>query len=130
MASYKKPRKINIVSLALLLAFLSGAYLVIQYGPAYWRQYKVKEILDEVANKCRGNRVFDDDKINNLEEKAEKKIHAMGVEDGGLRVRIDISSREAHVSATYREVVHHWLVKKVSTMNFTPEIVRAHLGSF
>ncbi len=129
MASYKKPSKINIVSLALLLAFLSGVYFVIQYGPPYWREYKVKEILDEVANKCRGNRVPDGDQIVRLEEKAEKKIHAMGVEDGGLRVRIDLSSREVHVSATYREVVHHWLVKKVSTMNFTPEIVRAHLGS-
>lgn len=131
MGNYKQPSKLNVVSIFLLLLLATVVYVAIQYGPPYWRTYKVKEILDQVATKCRGNRVPTDDKLDKLEQDAEARIlDEAGVADNNVRVQINIGGQEVTVSATYTEQVKHWLVKKVSTLHFKPEIKRTRIKGF
>ena len=48
--SYKRPSKINVVSVLVILVLLAGLYSLIQFGPPYWRKWKVKEILSSSAS--------------------------------------------------------------------------------
>jgi hypothetical protein len=131
MANYKQPSKINAVSVFLLLMLAAAVYAIIQYGPPYWRTYKVKEILDQAATKCRGNRKPNDEKLDQLEQDSEKRIiDEAGIEDTNVRVRISVGPKEVTVSATYVEQVRHWFVSKVSTLNFKPEIKRERIQGF
>ncbi len=131
MARYKQPSKINAVSVFLLLLAAAIAYLLIQYGPPYWRTYKVKEILDQMATRCRGNRVPKDDALDKMEQEAEQRIlDEAGIKDNNVRVVINIGAQEVTVTANYTEEVKHWLVKKVSTLHFKPEIKRTRVKGF
>lgn len=131
MARYKQPSKLNAVSVILLLALLSALYVGIKFGPPYYRKYQVKEILDDVASKCRAkNRQVSSEVLEQLERGAEKKILAAGVEDGGVRVRVTVTEADVTVQATYREVVRHWLISRTTTMNFAPQIERERIMGF
>jgi len=128
MAGYKQPSKLNAVSGFLLLVLVAGSYSAIKFAPPYWRSYKVKEVLDQIANRCRGRFVPKDEQLDALEQGAEKKIRGFGIEDGALRVRIDIAAREVTVSAVYKEVVRHWFIARTTTVAFAPRIVRKRRG--
>lgn len=131
MARYKQPSKINGVSIVLLLALLAAVYAGIKFGPPYFRKYQVKEILDEVASKCRAkNRQVSAEQLDQFERDAEKKILATGVEDGAVRVRVTVTDRDVSVQATYREVIRHWLVSRTTTLNFAPLIERERIEGF
>ncbi|MBW2731259.1 MAG: hypothetical protein JRH20_02640, partial [Deltaproteobacteria bacterium] len=124
MARYRKPGKLNIVSVALFVGLVALIYGGIYFGPAYWRKYQISEVLDEAANQCRGRFVPDGSRLEKIEQKARKQILALGVEDDATRVQVDIRPKEVRVSADYQEVIHHPLIKRTTILRFQPELVR------
>lgn len=128
MAHYSKPSKVNLVSVLFFAGLVSLVYGGIFFGPAYWRKFQVSEVLDEVANKCRGNRVPNEDRIEEIKQKARQQILALGVEDQGARVYVQMRPKEVTVSADYKEVIRHPLINRTTTLHFRPELTRVRGG--
>jgi len=122
VSSYKQPRKLNFVSMLFLLAGLAGVYSLIQFGPPYWRKWKVKEVLSEAANKVYPKRMNTDGEfVRQTEKVTVREIRAAGVEDPGLRVEIRLEPRVRITAlAEYDEVIRHPLVGKSTTLHFRP----------
>ena len=119
--SYKRPSKINFVSVIVTLILLSGLYSLIQFGPPYWRKWKVKEILSSSASQAfKRRRQPDEEVLNKIREDTVREIHAAGVDDPSVRVTVDINEQQATVTAEYRERINHPLVKKTTTLTFRP----------
>ena len=121
--SYGQPSRINFVSMTFFVALAAAIYGGIQYGPAYWRKYKVQEVLDEFANKCRGRRTPDGAVVRSYEEAAARSIEALGI-PAPVRVRVTIEDTQVVVAADYTEVIVHPLIKRSSRIEFHPTIER------
>lgn len=119
--SYKRPSKINVVSILITLILLSGLYALIQFGPPYWRKWKVKEVLSSSASQAfKLRRQPSEEVLSKIKEDTAQKIRAAGVDDPSVRVIIDVNEQQATVRAEYREQINHPLVKKTTTLTFRP----------
>lgn len=131
MAHYRKPGKLNLVSVLIFLVLASLVYGAIFFGPAYWRKFQVSEVLDEAASKCRRkNRVPNAEQMEQIRAEARQQILAKGVDDERVTVEIVIRSDHVTVSADYEEVIHHPLIKRTTTLRFRPEITRSRMSGF
>jgi hypothetical protein len=119
--SYKRPSKINAVSVLVAVVLLAGLYSLIQFGPPYWRKWKVKEILSSSASQAFKRRRHPDEEIlQKIKDDTVREIHAAGVDDPSVRVTIDINEQQATVAAEYHERINHPLVKKTTMLTFRP----------
>jgi len=125
MSSYKKPGKINVVSVLIFLALAAAAYAGVRFGPPYYRKWKVKSVLDETTVEYIARRARGASFAKQLEEKAERKISALGVADPGLRVQIYDRDREVTTTCSYRVVINHPFVNKATTLNFNLQVTRS-----
>jgi hypothetical protein len=122
MARYKRPKKLNLVSLLLALLGLALLYAGVMAGPCYWRRWQVKRVLDDTAMKIyRFRRDPHGATFENARSRAAEQIRGLGVRDPSLRIFIEQSPSEIRVGAEYRELIQHPLVDKVTTLNFKPE---------
>ena len=120
--SYTKPRKFNFVTLILLLAALSLAYTFFQFGPPYYRKWKVKGVLSESANMVYPKRfVAAGEWLDTIHQSTVDRLrNDVGIEDKGLTVRIHRDSATITVGADYKERINHPLIKKTTVMIFRP----------
>jgi hypothetical protein len=92
---YKKPRKVNIVVIAILggLAFL--VYLAWIYLPLYFRKAETVRILDETSSEFMGmsSRMLADDKlVDKMLRDMRGEIQALGISDPQAEYWIEIDS--------------------------------------
>ena len=124
MANYKQPRKFNPVSAVILAVLLALVYGAVQFGPSYWRKWKVKEIVDGIANKCVSIALWTPERMAALRTKSLAKIKAAGIKDPALRLSIESPGRnKCTVSAEYVETIIHPLVGQTTKLTFRPFIV-------
>lgn len=123
MATYGQPRRINTVTISMLLMGLVAGYCVWRFFPAYFDGWSVDHILKEAASKTyRLNRLQEPGRtaqLTDLVEKTKAEIRKQAnVTDPDLEVSLDIVGDKAAVSADYRVVVTHAIGTYTTTLHF------------
>src|SRR6266568_4998695 len=109
---YKAPRRLNIVSLFLVLAGAAGIYLGVKFLPVWWQGRSVDEVLDTFAiqavsfgrypEEARGR---EGDKIV---AKAVARLHELGVEDQADQpIEVWFTPDFTELHARYEVIVEH-----------------------
>lgn len=91
--TYKQPRKLNIVVIAILAALVAGAYAAWIYVPVALRKSEVMRVLDETSSEFTGQaaRMLADNKVvDKLRRDMASDIQAVGVNDPQAEYWIEI----------------------------------------
>jgi hypothetical protein len=117
------PKRINTVSIMLVLLALAAGYLLWRFFPVYFDGWTVEHILKDAANQTyRVARIAEPERTKQLKlivDKARAEIVRLGhVEDPDLTVDLDLDGNEVAVSAEYRVVVTHPGIDKTTTLHF------------
>jgi hypothetical protein len=121
--NYKKPRRINVVSILMLLLLAGGVYAGVKFVPVYFQAFKVDSVLNDMKSQGLDLlRVTDPSVRQDSEDKiigaAVEKIRDLGIidhEDQPLEVWF--SDNYTYFNAKYRVVVSHPFDKH-TTMTF------------
>jgi hypothetical protein len=123
-AAIRKPRKINPVSVTFFVVLFGLIYGAIQFGPPYYRKWKVKEVLSVTANAVYPKRMATGSAlqtfINELQKKAMQDLRGVGITDPSLRITIIKQQDDVVATADYKEIIKHWGVDKTTTLAFRP----------
>jgi len=123
MASYGQPRRLNSVTVVMLLLALAAGYWVWRFFPAYFDGFTVDHLLKEAASKTyRTSRLQEPARTKQLTElvdktKADIRKQA-NVTDPDLSVSLDIEGEKAVVSADYNVTITHILTDRTTTLHF------------
>lgn len=125
--SYKQPRKLNMVSLVVLLGILAGVYAAVQFGPVYARKWKAKEILSESVHQYYTRRRVsggeEQSYLQGLREKTVAALRAAGIVDPNLMLSFTKSPRlDVTGILEYEEVISHPGVNKITRLRFRPYV--------
>ena len=123
MATYGQPRRLNSVTIVMLLLALAAGYWVWRFFPAYFDGWSVDHLLKEAASETyRINRLNEPERTKRLTELVDKTradIAKQGnVTDPDLKVDLDIEGNNVAVSADYSVVVTHPMINKTTTLHF------------
>lgn len=116
--NYRKPRRLNWVSILLGLVVAAAIYGGVQFGPPYYRAWKVDTRLSDVAMRASDLQTARDPVKEEelLLREAREAIQELGVTDEYLLVEFD--PEYAHLRAAYAEEVTHPLVGKKTVLRF------------
>ncbi len=101
---YKKPRRINFVSVTLVLALALGVYAAYQFLPLWFMKNEVHRVLQETSSTFAGRRnlyVEDAQARDTLRRRMETDIRNLGVDDPDLETWIEVDRGEARFGAVY-----------------------------
>lgn len=123
MATYGQPRRINTVTIFMLLCALAAGYWVWRFFPAYFDGWSVDHLLKEAASKTyRINRLQDPERTKQLTalvEATKADIRKQGnVTDPDLEVGLDIDGDKAAVWADYHVIVTHAVGQYTTSLHF------------
>jgi hypothetical protein len=117
------PRRINVVSITLLLFLLGAGYCFWRFFPVYFDAWSVDHILKESALATyQMQRLGDHERIEQLKRIADearaKIIRHVGIEDPELTVNLNVDGDRATLTADYKVVVTHpWFDNRTTTMH-------------
>jgi hypothetical protein len=120
--SYKKPSKLNAVSLIVILGLAALAYCGFKFSPAYYRKWKARGIISETAHKIYPKRAVAEETefFDEVKKQAVAELRNLGIEDPALRIDFQRSPQEVTATASYTEVVKHPFDKS-TTLDFRVE---------
>jgi hypothetical protein len=126
MASYGGPRRINAVSIVLVLLAAAGGYWMWRYFPVYFDAWSVDHILKEAASETyRANRLNEGSRMEQLKlivDGAKAKIiKQVGIHDPELTVDLNVDGDKATMTADYTVRVTHPVIDKTSKIHFHRE---------
>lgn len=118
---YNKPRRLNVVSLLLLLIVLAAGYAGWKFVPVYWQARKVDQVLDEEKMAAASiDRLRDDARATTADSvvaKAVTRIYEMGIEDQAEQpLQVWFDADYGALNARYQVVVRHPVVDKTTIM--------------
>ena len=105
---YKRPRKINVVSVSLVLLLAIAGYLTVTYLPLYLQQHEVHRVLEEHGSILASRKAYylqHPEHREDLRKKMEGEIRRLGVGDPQLETWIEIDPSEARLGAFYTDTV-------------------------
>jgi hypothetical protein len=120
------PRKINLVSTLFFVGFVLGAYSLVRFGPPYWTQWRIKEVLREACAKLyqarKGNPTFRANARDRVERDIRKAMTEMDIDDPEATVEIEDDDPDWIVArATYTITINH-PIGSPTQLHFTPEV--------
>ena len=120
---WKRPRKLNGVTITLIVLAIAGGYWLWRFFPVYFDGWTVDHILKETAAAVyRANRLREPERTDTLKELVDKAksdiIRKANVTDPDLRVDLEIEAEKATVSAEYKAIVTHPSTSKTTTLHF------------
>lgn len=101
---YKKPRKVNAVSIALALAAALLIYLGYQYLPLFLQKQEAFRVLEETGSAFSGRRAYyvkDARALEGLRLSMENDLRRVGIKDPDLEAWIEPDDREMTFGAIY-----------------------------
>ena len=101
---YNRPRRINVVSIALVVLLALAAYAAYQFLPLYFQKQEVYRILEETGSTFAGRRAFyleDGRARERLRRQMESEMRSKGVEDPELETWIEVDGPEVRFGAVY-----------------------------
>jgi hypothetical protein len=122
MAQYAQPRRLNSVTVVLLLLAAAGGYWMWRFFPVYFDAWTVDHVLKELATAMyRANRLNEPERSKTMRELLDKGrsdiIAKANVTDPELRLDLEVQESTAEVTAQYTVVVTHPLVNRTTTMH-------------
>ena len=107
--AYKSPSRLNWLTVVIILLVAAGIYAAVKFGPPYWTQYKVDEILTDTAFQAIDLASSSVDRRADREQalcdKARARIVDLGIEADRLEVYFEDDVSAVH--ADYSVVVDH-----------------------
>ena len=107
---YKKPRKINPVSVTIVLVISLIVYLVYQYLPLYLIKQESYRVLEEHGSLYAGRHSYyraDPTRMEALQSKMNRQLRAVGVKDPEMESWIEIDGKEVEFGCVF-SVYLHW----------------------
>lgn len=101
---YRKPRRINVVSVTLALLLAVGAYALYQWLPLYMRRHEAYRVLQETGSKLAGRASFYEEDTNAREElrkTMQRQLVGVGIDDPLLETWIEIEGKEVRLGVVY-----------------------------
>lgn len=101
---YKKPRRINAVSVTLVLLLLAGGYALYQWFPRYMLRHEAYRVLQETGSKLAGRAAYYEEDTNAREQlrlEMQRQLVNVGVEDPKLETWIEIEGKEVRLGVVY-----------------------------
>ncbi|MEM6296124.1 MAG: hypothetical protein AAGA54_32935 [Myxococcota bacterium] len=101
---YKKPRRINIVSVVLVSIIALLVYLGWQFFPLFMQKQEAYRVLEETGSAFSGRRGFyveSRDETEALRRRMENDLRRAGVQDPDLETWIEFEEGEASFGAVY-----------------------------
>ncbi len=123
MATYGQPRRLNSVTIVMLLGGLAAGYWLWRYFPVYFDGWTVDHILKETASSTyKLARMGEPQRTTSLKALLDKArndiITQANVHDPELDVHLDLDGDIATVSADYTVTITHPLFDKQSKLHF------------
>jgi hypothetical protein len=123
MVTYGQPRRFNLLTGAMLLVVLAGAYWFWRFFPAYFDGWNVDHVLREaVTSTYRVVRIREPERGKRLKEivdKARADVMKMGnVTDPNLLVNLNLDGDKATMTADYHVVITHPYTPRTTTLHF------------
>jgi hypothetical protein len=123
MATYGQPRRLNTVTIVMILLGLAAGYWVWRFFPAYFDGWSVDHLLKEAASKTyRLNMLGEPERSKQLKILVDKVhddiVKQASVTDPDLVVNLDLEGNNVAVSADYNVVITHPLVTRTTTLHF------------
>ncbi|HZS41357.1 MAG TPA: hypothetical protein VFF06_31225 [Polyangia bacterium] len=123
MTDYQQPRRLNAVSITLILLALGACYWFWRFFPAYFDGWTVDHVLKESAAAVyRTNRLSEPERSQELRALVDKTradiIKKANVNDPELTVNLDIDGNLATFTADYRVVVTHPVTSRTTLLHF------------
>jgi hypothetical protein len=124
MAEYTQPRRLNAVTMVLLLIAAATAYWFWRFFPAYFDGWSVDHILRESASATyrvmRLNEPARTKTLKAIVDKAREDIATKAnVSDPDLVVDLNIDGNMATMTANYHVVITHPWINRTTTLHFT-----------
>lgn len=103
-----KPRRINIVSVAIVVFFVTGGYLAWKLIPPYLQANNVDTELAAAKNELGkiDTRTGDDSRVTAILEATRTKLREMGVDDPELELGLTRGAKKHTIYAKYKVKVH------------------------
>jgi hypothetical protein len=102
--AYTRPRRVNVMTVLLVVVVVLGVYLGVKFVPAYWNRYKVDEVLTDIAFQAIDLRLATPDARYDREQalvaKARERIAALGIDAEDLDVYFDPEMSTVHADYT------------------------------
>jgi hypothetical protein len=101
---YKKPRRINIVSVTLVLLLLVGGYAAYQYLPLYFMRHEAHRILQETASTVAGRAGYyeqDTAAREDLRRTMQRNLKSIGIVDPAMETWIEFEGKEVRFGVVY-----------------------------
>jgi hypothetical protein len=120
---YKKPRRINPVSVTLVALLLLFGYLAYQFVPLFLIKQESYRVLEEHGSKYAGKRSFyraDPKRMEDLQRKMNAELRRVGVSDPEMESWIEIDGREVRFGCIF-SVYLHWPFGVIEDQEFVFE---------
>ncbi len=121
---YKKPRRINVVSVALAAFLAVFGYLAYQYLPLFLQKQEAFRVLEETGSAFSGRRAYYievRDATEALRRQMEGDLRRVGVDDPELESWIELDDAEARFGAVY-SIWLDWPFDVIEKQEFVYEI--------
>ncbi len=108
IVKYKKPRRINVVSVSLALGLALFVYLGYQYVPLFILKQEAYRVLEEHGSAFMARRalyVKDPVKRDQLRLKMSRQLSVIGVDDPDAETWIEVDGKEVRLGVVYTKVV-------------------------
>lgn len=101
---YKKPRRINAVTITLAILLAVGAYAAYQYLPLYFMRHEAHRVLQETGSKVAGRAGFyeqDSTARDGLRKTMHNNLKSLGITDPNMETWIEFEGKEVRLGVVY-----------------------------
>lgn len=105
---YKKPRRINVVSVTLVLLLLLAGYALWQWAPLYFKRQEAYRVLQETGSKIAGRAGYyeqDGDAREELRRTMQRDLVNVGIDDPRIETWIEMNGKEVRLGVVYSAFV-------------------------
>ena len=101
---YKKPRRINVVSVTLVLLLALAGYAAWQWAPLYFERHEAYRVLQETGSKIAGRAGYyeqDAQAREDLRKTMQRQLVDVGIEDPRMETWIELEGKELRLGVVY-----------------------------
>jgi len=101
---YKKPRRINVVSVTIVLLLLLAGYAAWQWAPLYFKRQEAYRVLQETGSKLAGRAGFyeqDGKAREELRRTMQRDLVNVGIDDPRIETWIEVDGKEVRLGVVY-----------------------------
>lgn len=101
---YKKPRRINVVSVTLVLLLLLAGYAAWEWAPIYFERHEAHRVLQETGSKIAHRASFyaqDEEAREDLRKTMQRQLVEVGIDDPRIETWIELEGKELRLGVVY-----------------------------